>query len=157
MFYDSGRVGANVVLLHGYPQSCMPNPVEGFLEVHEDMVKSLLVLEIFLNARWIALSLRRMAALFSKNVWKYFYLRQPSMVPPFAEFLSSNHIFILIDTSPRDNVVSHFSQSTTSLVVNLSAQSCRNKASELNGLVADHDTDMMLLTETWLKEQGGEA
>ena len=32
-------VGADVVLLHGCPQSCMPNPVEGLLEVYEDMVE----------------------------------------------------------------------------------------------------------------------
>ena len=30
----------------GCPQSCMPNPVEGLLEVYEDMVKVFLVLEI---------------------------------------------------------------------------------------------------------------
>ena len=28
---DSGKVGADVVLLHGCPQSCMLNPVEGLL------------------------------------------------------------------------------------------------------------------------------
>ena len=28
MFDDSNKVGADVVLLHGCPQSCMPNPVE---------------------------------------------------------------------------------------------------------------------------------
>ena len=49
MFDDSDKVGADVVLLHGCPQSCMSNPVEGFLEVAEDMVKGLLVLEIFLT------------------------------------------------------------------------------------------------------------
>ena len=31
------------------PQSRMPNPVEGLLEVFEDMVEVLLVLEIFLT------------------------------------------------------------------------------------------------------------
>ena len=30
-FGDSDKVGADVVLLHGYSQSCMPNPVEGVL------------------------------------------------------------------------------------------------------------------------------
>ena len=30
-------------------KSCMPNPVEGLLEVYEDMVEVLLVLEIFLT------------------------------------------------------------------------------------------------------------
>ena len=49
VFDDSDKVGADVVLLHGCPQSCMPNPVEGLLEVYEDMVDSSLVLEIFLT------------------------------------------------------------------------------------------------------------
>ena len=40
-------VGTDVVLLHGCPQSCMPNPVKGLLEVDEDIVEVLLVLEIF--------------------------------------------------------------------------------------------------------------
>ena len=48
-FDDSDEVGADVVLLHGCPQSYMPNPVEGLLEVYEDMVEVLLVLEIFLT------------------------------------------------------------------------------------------------------------
>ena len=43
------KVCADVVLLHGCPQSCMPNPVEGLLEVFEDMAEILLVLEIFLT------------------------------------------------------------------------------------------------------------
>ena len=47
VFDDLDKVFANVVLLHGCPQSCMPNPVEGLLEVYEDMVEVLLVLEIF--------------------------------------------------------------------------------------------------------------
>ena len=47
VFDDSEKVGADVVLLHGCPQSGMPNPVEGLLEVYEDMVEVLLVLEIF--------------------------------------------------------------------------------------------------------------
>ena len=47
VFDDSDKVGADVVLLHGCPQSCVPNPVEGLLEVYEDMVEVLLVLEIF--------------------------------------------------------------------------------------------------------------
>ena len=42
-------IGADVVLLHGCPQICVPNPVKGFLEVFEDMVEVLLVLEIFLT------------------------------------------------------------------------------------------------------------
>ena len=49
VFDDLDKVGADVVLLHGCPQSCMPNPVEGLLEVYEDMVEVLLVLEIFLT------------------------------------------------------------------------------------------------------------
>ena len=46
---DSNKICADVVLLHGCPRSCMPNPVEGLLEVYEDMVEVLLVLEIFLT------------------------------------------------------------------------------------------------------------
>ena len=49
VFDDSGKVGADVVLLHGCLQSCMPNPVEGLLEVYEDMVEIFLVLKIFLT------------------------------------------------------------------------------------------------------------
>ena len=48
-FDDLDKVGADVVLLRGCPQSCMPNPVEGLLEVDEDMAEILLVLEIFLT------------------------------------------------------------------------------------------------------------
>ena len=46
-FDDSDKVGADVVLLHGCPQSFMQNPVEGLLEVYEDMVEVLLLLEIY--------------------------------------------------------------------------------------------------------------
>ena len=49
MFDDSDKVGADVVLLHGCPQSCMRNPVKDILEVSENMVEILLVLEIFLT------------------------------------------------------------------------------------------------------------
>ena len=49
VFDDLDKVGADVVLLHGCPQSCMPNPVVVLLEVLEDMVEVLLVLEIFLT------------------------------------------------------------------------------------------------------------
>ena len=49
VFDDLDKVGADVVLLHGCPQSCMPNPVEGILEVYENIVEVLLVLEIFLT------------------------------------------------------------------------------------------------------------
>ena len=45
---DLDKVGTDAVFLHGCPQNCMPNLVEGFLEVYEDMVEVLLVLEIFL-------------------------------------------------------------------------------------------------------------
>ena len=47
VFDDLDKVCADVVLLHGCPRSCMPNPVEGLLEVYEDMLEVLLVLEIF--------------------------------------------------------------------------------------------------------------
>ena len=40
---DSDKVCADVVLLHDCPQSCMPNPIEGLLEVYEDMVEVFLV------------------------------------------------------------------------------------------------------------------
>ena len=50
MFFDDlDKVCADVVLLHDCPQSCMPNPVEGLLEVYEDMDEVLLVLEIFIT------------------------------------------------------------------------------------------------------------
>ena len=49
VFDGSEKVGTDIVLLHGCTQSCMPNPVEGLLEVFEDMVEVLLVLEIFLT------------------------------------------------------------------------------------------------------------
>ena len=43
------KVGADVVLLHGCPQSCTPNLVEGLPEACDDMVEVLLVLDIFLT------------------------------------------------------------------------------------------------------------
>ena len=49
VFDDLDNVCADVVLLRGCPQSCVPNPVEDLLEVYEDMVEVLLVLEIFLT------------------------------------------------------------------------------------------------------------
>ena len=49
VFDDLDKVDADVVLLHVCPQSCMPNPVEGLLEIYKDMVEVLLVLEIFLT------------------------------------------------------------------------------------------------------------
>ena len=48
VFDELDKVGVDGVLLHGCPQSCMRNPVEGLLEVYEDTVDLLLVLEIFL-------------------------------------------------------------------------------------------------------------
>ena len=47
VFDYSNKVGADIALLHGCPQSCMPNPVED-LEVYECVVEVLLVLHIFL-------------------------------------------------------------------------------------------------------------
>ena len=49
VFDDLDKVCADVVLLHGCLQSCMPNPVQGLLEVYEDMVKVLLVRKTFLT------------------------------------------------------------------------------------------------------------
>ena len=49
VFNDSDKVGVDVVFLHGRPQSCMPNHVEGLLEVYRAVVEVLLVLEIFLT------------------------------------------------------------------------------------------------------------
>ena len=47
VYDDSDKVDADVVLLHGCPQSCMSNLVEGLFEVYEDMIEVLPVLEIF--------------------------------------------------------------------------------------------------------------
>ena len=47
VFDDSDKAGADVVPIHGCPQSCMPNPVEGLLQVCEDIVEVLLVLGYF--------------------------------------------------------------------------------------------------------------
>ena len=49
IFDDLDKIGDDVALLYGCPQSCMPNHVECILEVYEDMVEVLLVLEIFLT------------------------------------------------------------------------------------------------------------
>ena len=48
IFDDVDKVSADVVLLHGCRHSCMPNPVEGPLDVYEDMVEVLLY-NIFIN------------------------------------------------------------------------------------------------------------
>ena len=45
VFDDSDKIGTDVVLLHGCPQNCMPNPVECLLEVFEDMVQVLTLTE----------------------------------------------------------------------------------------------------------------
>ena len=50
IFDDSDKAWADVVILHGCPQSRMPNPVEGLLEVFNDMEEVWLVLEIFLDS-----------------------------------------------------------------------------------------------------------
>ena len=50
VFDYSDKVWADVVILHGCPQSRMPNPVEGLLEVFKDMEEVLLVLEIYLDS-----------------------------------------------------------------------------------------------------------
>ena len=47
VFDDLDKVDTDVVLLRGCQQSCMPNPVEGLLEVRVDLVEVLLVLEMF--------------------------------------------------------------------------------------------------------------
>ena len=49
VFDDLDKVGADVVLLRGCQQSCVPTPVEGLHEVYENTVEILLVLEIFLR------------------------------------------------------------------------------------------------------------
>ena len=49
IFDDSDKVCDGVALLRGCTQSCKPNPVEGLLEVYENIKEVLLVLEIFLT------------------------------------------------------------------------------------------------------------
>ena len=50
VFDDLHKVFADVVLPHVCSHSCMPNPVEGLLEVCDDMVEVLFLLpEIFLT------------------------------------------------------------------------------------------------------------
>ena len=48
-FYGSDQVVIGVIQPHGCPQSCKPNSVERLLDVHVDMVKALLVLQVFLT------------------------------------------------------------------------------------------------------------
>ena len=50
VFDDSDKVWADVVILHGRPQSCLLNPGEGHLEVFKNTEEVLLVLEIFLDS-----------------------------------------------------------------------------------------------------------
>ena len=47
--YGSDQVVLDAIQPHGCPQSCMPNSVERLLEVHEDMVKALLVWQLFVT------------------------------------------------------------------------------------------------------------
>ena len=46
-FYGSDHVVIDVVQPHGGPESCIPNSVERLLAVHEDMVKALLMFQVF--------------------------------------------------------------------------------------------------------------
>ena len=48
-FYGSDQAVIDVIQPHGCLQSCMPYSVERLLEVHEDMIKALLVLQAFLT------------------------------------------------------------------------------------------------------------
>ena len=48
-FYGSDQVAIDVIQPHSCPQSCMLDSVACLLEVHEDMVKALLVLKVFLT------------------------------------------------------------------------------------------------------------
>ena len=48
-FYNSDQVVIDVIQPHGCPQSYMPNSVECLLEVHKDIIKALLVLQVFLT------------------------------------------------------------------------------------------------------------
>ena len=48
-FCGSDQVVIDVIQSHGCPQSCLPNSVERLLEVHDDMVKALLVLHVLLT------------------------------------------------------------------------------------------------------------
>ena len=48
-FSGSDQVVIGVIQPHGCPQSCMPYSVERLLEVHEDMVRDLLLLQVFLT------------------------------------------------------------------------------------------------------------
>ena len=41
-------VGVDIVFPHGCPYGFVPYPVKGLLEVYEDMVESLLMLQVFL-------------------------------------------------------------------------------------------------------------
>ena len=47
--HGSNQVVIHVIQPHVCLQRCMPNSVELLLEVHEDMVKALLVLQVFVG------------------------------------------------------------------------------------------------------------
>ena len=49
MIDDSDKVVVGVELLCCCPQSYIPNPVEGLIEVYEDMVEVLLALDMFVT------------------------------------------------------------------------------------------------------------
>ena len=53
-FYGSDHVVIDATQPHDCPQSCMPNSVERLLEAHEDMVKALLVLQVFAGVAGIS-------------------------------------------------------------------------------------------------------
>ena len=83
-FDDSDKVGADDVLLHSCPQSCMPNPVEGLLEVFEDMVEVLLILPMGSTSR-------------GGDVTVYVLnINQPSLPAPFYSVLASISVFIAL-------------------------------------------------------------
>ena len=48
-FYACHQVGIGVIQPHDCPQSCVLSSVEHLCEVHEDVVKILLVLQVFLT------------------------------------------------------------------------------------------------------------
>ena len=111
-YVDPDKVGADVVLLHNCPQSCMPNPIKGLLEVCKYIVEVLLVLEIFLTHLIYSLTAREgrlgttddfatsfffHLSLFSTVLWdlansrpvhslmlsSHLFFCQPCLLPPF--------------------------------------------------------------------------
>ena len=81
VFDDLDKVGADE-LLHGCPQSCMPNPVEGLLWVYEDMVEVLLLLEIFLTQELLygAPSCSEACLFFSDDLFRLLLISLFSMI-----------------------------------------------------------------------------